>query len=101
MPRPTSGLPAASVCVGPAHIQDRARSPFAPDRDPRGRLGLEGELPPERSPAYGLRFVRHYVRFGLQAKYTGTPSRTMISPGHVVALWYTKRITRMVAAPAM
>lgn len=25
-------------------------------------------------------------RFGFQAKYTGTPSRTMIRPGHVVAV---------------
>jgi hypothetical protein len=25
-------------------------------------------------------------RFGFQRKYTGTPSRTMIRPGHVVAV---------------
>ena len=39
--------------------------------------------------------------FGFQAKYTGTPSSTITSPGHVVAGRYTNSTSRMVAAPMM
>src|SRR5262245_44661992 len=48
-----------------------------------------------------VRGVRLQPDLALQAKYTGTPSSTMTSPGHVVALWYTKSTIRIVAAPTM
>ena len=43
----------------------------------------------------------HYVRFSVQRKYTGTPRRTMINPGQVVAVRKTNSTARMTTAPAM
>ena len=48
-----------------------------------------------------LRSIDVVYVLGFQAKYTGTPSSTIASPGHVVAGRYTNSASRMVAAPTM
>lgn len=45
--------------------------------------------------------VPGYAGFRRQNRYPGTPVRMMISPGHVVAVWYVKSTTSSAAAHTM
>ena len=72
-------------------------------RPPSGRRSTTScgtDSPTRPSASSGKRSTASQGR-GRHAKYTGRPSNTMIKPGHVVAVRYTKSTTRIVAAPRM